>query len=107
MGENPFASSDPIVFLPAIRPDIAVFHASKADREGNVWIGRRRELVTMAHAAERTPVTVRAQRGPCGPGREGGGGIAALRRGGGPPARCPACMSKRSRRRRGVPGRCR
>jgi glutaconate CoA-transferase, subunit A len=56
--ENPFASSDPIVFLPAIRPDIAVFHASKADREGNVWIGRRRELVTMAHAAERTLVTV-------------------------------------------------
>ena len=29
-----------------------------ADRDGNVWIGRQRELVTMAHAAERTIVTV-------------------------------------------------
>jgi glutaconate CoA-transferase subunit A len=58
LGENPFGSSDPIVFLPAIRPDVAIFHASKADRDGNVWIGRRRELVTMAHAAERTLVTV-------------------------------------------------
>jgi glutaconate CoA-transferase subunit A len=60
IGENPFAdgASDPIVFLPAIKPDIALFHATKADREGNVWIGRRRELVTMAHAAKQTIVTV-------------------------------------------------
>jgi glutaconate CoA-transferase subunit A len=29
-----------------------------ADREGNVWIGRRRELATMAHAARRSLVTV-------------------------------------------------
>jgi glutaconate CoA-transferase subunit A len=29
-----------------------------ADREGNVWIGRQRELITMAHASERTIVTV-------------------------------------------------
>ncbi|HEX9465683.1 MAG TPA: CoA transferase [Alphaproteobacteria bacterium] len=58
VGENPFAAGDPIVFLPAIRPDIALFHAAKADRQGNVWIGRRRELVTMAHAAERSLVTV-------------------------------------------------
>jgi glutaconate CoA-transferase subunit A len=29
-----------------------------ADRECNVWIGRQRELATMAHAAERTVVTV-------------------------------------------------
>src|SRR6185436_6089166 len=56
---NPFASGDdPIVFLPAIRPQLALFHAPKADREGNVWIDRRRELVTLAHAAERTMVTV-------------------------------------------------
>lgn len=61
VGENPFApagTSDPIVFLPAIRPDVALFHATKADREGNVWIGRRRELVTMAHAAKQAIVTV-------------------------------------------------
>jgi glutaconate CoA-transferase subunit A len=57
--DNPFAESgDPIVLLPAIRPDIALFHAPRADRAGNVWIGRRRELVTMAHAAARTLVTV-------------------------------------------------
>jgi glutaconate CoA-transferase subunit A len=29
-----------------------------ADREGNVWIGRDRELATMAHAAVRTVATV-------------------------------------------------
>lgn len=56
--DNPFSAGDPIVYLPAVRPDLAVFHATKADRDGNVWIGRRRELVTMAHAAKRTLVTV-------------------------------------------------
>lgn len=56
---NPFADGeDPIVLLPAIVPDAAIFHAPKADREGNVWIGRRRELATMAHAARRSLVTV-------------------------------------------------
>lgn len=55
---NPFGDGDPIVLLPAIRPDIALFHAPLADREGNVWIGRRRELLTMAHAAKETLVTV-------------------------------------------------
>ncbi|MBI3452461.1 MAG: CoA synthetase [Rhodospirillales bacterium] len=63
LGDNPFVPvganrADPIVFLPAIRPDIALFHAAMADREGNVWVGRRRELVTMAHAAKETIVTV-------------------------------------------------
>ena len=56
--DNPFGDDDPIVLLPAIKPDVALFHAPMADREGNVWIGRQRELVTMAHAAERTIVTV-------------------------------------------------
>ncbi|MBI3709108.1 MAG: CoA synthetase, partial [Proteobacteria bacterium] len=32
--------------------------ATKADRDGNVLIGRRRELATMAHASARTLVTV-------------------------------------------------
>ncbi len=54
----PFGNSDPIVLLPAIRPDVALMHAPMADREGNVWIGRQRELATMAHAAEKTIVTV-------------------------------------------------
>jgi glutaconate CoA-transferase, subunit A len=29
-----------------------------ADADGNVWIGTNRELVTMAHAADKTVVTV-------------------------------------------------
>ena len=56
--DNPFGNDDPIVLLPAIRPDVALFHAPLADREGNVWIGRDRELATMAHAAAKTVVTV-------------------------------------------------
>lgn len=56
--DNPFAPDDPIVVVPAIQPDIALFHAPEADRFGNVRIGRRRELVTMAHAAKATLVTV-------------------------------------------------
>jgi glutaconate CoA-transferase subunit A len=57
-GQNSSGETDPIVLLPAIRPDVALFHAPFADRDGNVWIGRQRELLTMAHAAERTIVTV-------------------------------------------------
>lgn len=56
--DNPFQPGDPIVLLPAIRPDIALFHAPLADRYGNVFIGRWRELMTMAHAADKTLVTV-------------------------------------------------
>ncbi len=58
--DNPFAEAgqDPILLVPAIRPDVALFHAPKADRAGNVWIGRRRELATMAHAARATLATV-------------------------------------------------
>jgi glutaconate CoA-transferase, subunit A len=58
--DNPFGNDDPIVLLPAIRPDVALFHAPLADRDGNVWIGRDRELATMAHAAAKTVVTVEA-----------------------------------------------
>lgn len=57
--QNPFADGpDEIVLLPAIRPDVAIFHAAKADRHGNVYIGIRRELVNMAQAAHRSIVTV-------------------------------------------------
>jgi glutaconate CoA-transferase subunit A len=56
--DNPFQSGDPIVLLSAIQPDIALFHAPLADRNGNVFIGRWRELLTLAHAARRTLVTV-------------------------------------------------
>lgn len=57
--DNPFAPSpDPIVLLPALTPDIAAFHALMTDPDGNIFIGRRQELATMAHAARRTLVTV-------------------------------------------------
>lgn len=56
--DNPFEEGDPIILIGAISPEIAAFHAPRADRAGNVWIGRRRELMTLAHAAQRTLVTV-------------------------------------------------
>ena len=43
---------DGVLFIPAIRPDVALFHARWADEAGNVWVGRRRELATVAHAAK-------------------------------------------------------
>lgn len=56
--DNPFVSDDPIVVLPALRPDFALFHTPLADRYGNVFIGRQRDLITLAHAAKHTLVTV-------------------------------------------------
>ncbi len=58
MMDNPFGENDPIALLPALRPDFALFHASMADREGNVFIGREREVLLMAQAAKQTLVTV-------------------------------------------------
>jgi glutaconate CoA-transferase subunit A len=55
--DNPLAQKDPILIVPAIQPDIALFHARWADEAGNVWVGRRRELATIAHAARQTLVT--------------------------------------------------
>jgi glutaconate CoA-transferase subunit A len=56
--DNPFAPGDPVALLPALRPDVALFHAALADRNGNVFIGREREVLIMAQAAQRTLVTV-------------------------------------------------
>lgn len=57
--DNPLsATPDRIVLIPALKPDVALFHAASADRNGNVWIGVRREMMLMAHAAKRTYVTV-------------------------------------------------
>lgn len=55
--DNPFSENDPIVALAAITPDVALFHALYADRFGNVFIGRDRELMTLAHASQITLVT--------------------------------------------------
>ena len=57
--QNPFSDApDLVVLLPALSPDIAAFHAAMADSYGNVWVGRRRELATLAHASRRVLVTV-------------------------------------------------
>ncbi len=57
--QNPFANDqDPLLLVPAIHPDIALLHAPCADSHGNVWIGIRRELMLMAHAASKTLVSV-------------------------------------------------
>ena len=57
--ENPMkkTGSDPILLIPAMAPDIALFHARWADEAGNVWVGRRRELATIAHAAKQAFVS--------------------------------------------------
>lgn len=63
IAQNPFAAGkDPILMVAAIAPDIALFHARWADDEGNVWIGRRRELATIAHAARRCLVSFEEKR---------------------------------------------
>ena len=56
--DNPYGNDDPVVLLPAIKPDVALFHAAMADQLGNVWIGRQRDLATLAHAAVKTIATV-------------------------------------------------
>jgi glutaconate CoA-transferase subunit A len=53
---DPFSGND-ILLVKAIRPDVALFHARWVDEAGNAWIGRRRELATVAHAATRTVIT--------------------------------------------------
>jgi glutaconate CoA-transferase subunit A len=63
VAQNPFANGkDPILMVPAIAPDLALFHARWADDEGNVWIGRRRELATIAHASKQSFVTFEEKR---------------------------------------------
>ncbi len=61
--DNPFSDGDkdggdPVLLVPALRPDITLFHARLGDAHGNVWVGNRRELVIMAHAARASLVTV-------------------------------------------------
>jgi glutaconate CoA-transferase, subunit A len=51
--DNPFAANDPVALLPAIRPDYALLHAPYAGRNGNIFIGRRRDLALIAQAARR------------------------------------------------------
>ena len=57
--QNPLSEApDPILILPALHPDVAAVHAVMADDHGNVWVGRRRECATLAHASRQLLVTV-------------------------------------------------
>lgn len=56
--DSPVGEPCKVVVVPAIAPDVALFHAPEADRAGNIRIGRHRELAAMAYAAKRTFVTV-------------------------------------------------
>ena len=59
--DNPLAEEeDPVVVVPAINPEVCLFHAAWGDRYGNVWIGTRRDLARTAHASRTTLVTVEA-----------------------------------------------
>jgi glutaconate CoA-transferase subunit A len=62
MLDNPFAADDALLVAKAIVPDVALMHARWADARGNLWIGRRRELATIAHAAKATYATAEALR---------------------------------------------
>jgi glutaconate CoA-transferase subunit A len=58
VGDDPFdPDGGPLVLVRAIRPDVALFHVPLADRFGNVWVGVRREMMTMAHASRTALVT--------------------------------------------------
>lgn len=56
--DNPFQPDDPVLVVPAINPDVFMFHARWGDRYGNVWISSRRDLAYTAHASRQTLVTV-------------------------------------------------
>ncbi len=58
--DNPFGEDDPVVCLPAIVPDLALVHARRADRHGNLYVGDVREAALMAHAARETLATAEA-----------------------------------------------
>ena len=56
--QNPFAAAeDPVVVLPAIRPDVALIHARLMDSCGNLWVGNAREAIVLAHAAKSAVAT--------------------------------------------------
>ncbi|MGB7301975.1 MAG: CoA synthetase [Burkholderiaceae bacterium] len=56
--DNPFTADDPIVAIGAIDPNVALFHAEAGDRFGNVFMGRNRDCLLMAHASKASFCTV-------------------------------------------------
>lgn len=54
---DPFDGRTRSVVAKALRPDVAVFHAQKADRQGNVSCGYEAEAVILAEASRHVIVT--------------------------------------------------
>ncbi len=54
---NPYGDDD-LVVVPAISPDVAVLHAFRADRDGNVLAFRDQDNWLLAQSAKRVVVTV-------------------------------------------------
>jgi glutaconate CoA-transferase subunit A len=54
---DPFDGKTRCVVAKALRPDVAVFHAQKADRQGNVSCGYEVEAVILAEASKHVIVT--------------------------------------------------
>ena len=54
---DPFGSNTKSVVAKALRPDVAVFHAQVADRQGNVSCGYEAEVVMLAEASRHVIVT--------------------------------------------------
>jgi glutaconate CoA-transferase subunit A len=57
LAPDPFGEGKVTVVAKAMRPDVAVFHVQKADRQGNVSCGYAVEAVILAEAAEHVVVT--------------------------------------------------
>jgi glutaconate CoA-transferase subunit A len=55
---NPYDPAEPIVLVPAIAPDVAVFHGLAGDRHGNVLVTGERDAKLIAQAARRVIATV-------------------------------------------------
>lgn len=55
--DNPFNPGEPVVVAQSIRPDVAVFHAIKADHRGNAITPGHRDDLMMARAARKVIVT--------------------------------------------------
>ncbi len=67
--ENPYNPGEPVVVVPAIRPDVALIHGFRADPLGNVLTDPAQDAGLMARASRLTVVTVEeVQDRPLDPG---------------------------------------
>ena len=57
LAPDPFGEGKVTVVAKAMRPDVAVFHVDKADRQGNVSCGYHTEAVILAEASKHVVVT--------------------------------------------------